>query len=39
MTAIWKKEKNYKLMFLLDGYDEVKHFEGDQSLAQSVILS
>lgn len=29
MAEIWKKAKTLKFMFLLDGYDEVKQFEGD----------
>jgi hypothetical protein len=39
MAGIFKKGKNLKFMFLLDGYDEVKHYEGDQSLAQAVSLN
>jgi hypothetical protein len=39
MAGIFKKGKNFKFMFLLDGYDEVKHYEGDPSLDQAVILN
>lgn len=31
MDSIFKKTRNSKLLFLLDGYDGVKHFEGDDS--------
>ena len=31
MDSIFKKNKNSKLLFLLDGYDGVKHFEGDDT--------
>jgi hypothetical protein len=39
MDSIFKRTKNIKLLFLLDGYDGVKHFEGDKTKSELIVLN